>query len=113
MLFELLWVLVSVPGGAVYCCIIYNDFCDEAEILAPQIEGRREARSVGVQWDREKKKHFARRVTQTLDDLFSEESYNQKLRPGMGYSATSVEVNLAIRWDNTFVMLHHPEKGYH
>ena len=51
-------------------------------------------RSIAPSWE---KKELAQKISQTLDTLFSEETYDRRFRPGFGGSPTNIEVNIFIR----------------
>ena len=86
-------------------CNNFDDFCDKAEENFEELEDGnslteimnrrlRDRRSIAPSWE---KKEAAKKVTQTLDRLFAEKTYDKRFRPGFGGPPTNIEVNIFIR----------------
>ena len=87
------------------CCNNFDDFCDKAEEQFEEVRESnsltdilnrrlRERRSIAPSWE---KKEAAQKVTETLDYLFAESTYDKRFRPGFGGPPTNIEVNIFIR----------------
>ena len=99
-------ILIVILGiRSLSCCNSFGDFCDTAEgqfeelgeenSLTDILDRRlRERRSIVPSWE---KKEAAKKVTQTLDTLFEENTYDKRFRPGFGGPPTNIEVNIFIR----------------
>ena len=101
------FVIILSVSKLVRNCNNFGDFCDEAERSFaelnlsddPSLENildrrLRERRSVAPVYA---KKEAARKVTETLDALFEESSYDKRFRPSFGGAPTEIKVNIFIR----------------
>ena len=90
------FTLILLSSPIVFCCNLYNDFCDNMESsMSEVVRARRQAVVSGgvINMTREE---VGRHVSMTLDTLFGN-GYNKQLRPGTEGRPTIVEVNIAIR----------------
>ena len=101
------FVIILSVSKLVRNCNNFGDFCDEAEqefvelslsdeqSLESILDRRlRERRSVAPVYA---KKEAGRKVTETLDSLFEESSYDKRFRPSFGGAPTEIKVNIFIR----------------
>ena len=98
-------VIISTLSQLVSNCNNFGDFCDKGEdgfvelsdttsldlILNSRLRARRNVAPMYA------KKEAGRRVTETLDSLFEESSYDRRFRPSFGGEPTEIKVNLFIR----------------
>ena len=99
------FVIILTVSKLVSNCNNFGDFCDKGEdrfiefsdmnslkiILNSRL---RERRNVAPMYA---KKEAGRRVTETLDSLFEESSYDRRFRPSFGGAPTEIKVNIFIR----------------
>ena len=101
------FVIILSVSKLVRNCNNFGDFCDEAEETFVELSLRddqslesildrrlRERRSVAPIYA---KKEAGRKVTETLDSLFEESSYDKRFRPSFGGAPTEIKVNIFIR----------------
>ena len=100
-------LIVCLCIQSLSCCNKFDDFCDTAEEHFEELgEGNsltnildrrlleRKRRSIAPSWE---KKEAAKKVTQTLDTLFAETTYDKRFRPGFGGPPDDIKVNIFIR----------------
>ena len=103
ILLHILPLLPELVNG----CNEFGDFCDAGDeafvdedvenSLTKILDNRmrlRDKRSVAPLYD---KKEAGKKVTETLDVLFSETSYDRRFRPSFGGDPTEIKVNIFIR----------------
>ena len=100
-------IIFQYLTSLVNCCNEFGDFCDAGdEIFGDEdadnsltmiLDNRmkmREKRSVAPLYD---KNQAGKKVTETLDILFSETAYDRRFRPSFGGDPTEIKVNIFIR----------------
>ena len=97
-----LLIILSV-SKLVHNCNKFGDFCDEGDDII--YDGRNSVELILNSRARDKrnvaplyaKKEAGRKVTETLDSLFEESSYDRRFRPNFGGAPTDIKVNIFIR----------------
>ena len=70
----IIWIYSRLVSDVVYCCNVYNDYCDMEEMLEHQRYRRSEA-------EREANRTIlALTVSRTLDHIFDKNRYDPKIR---------------------------------